>query len=116
MGQESQPPPRRSVVFPMLAPVSAEDHKSEFNGMRQSLQKTQSSPALMVMSASFRGGESMRHGRRNKSSLMSGTTDTANVCKELDEFEAKASDAAVARISNFFNTPRATREVVVREQ
>mmetsp|Transcript_72875 Transcript_72875/g.236785 ORF Transcript_72875/g.236785 Transcript_72875/m.236785 type:complete len:575 (-) Transcript_72875:201-1925(-) len=105
---ESRPPPRRSMVYPMVAPTSPSAAlRVANNGLSrtQSMHMSASAPALFGLTASSTAGFQQQPRKKAK-----GPHTTKSVCEELDMFEEKARASSVANISNFTSTPRASSQ------
>lgn len=101
---EALPPPRRQYVYSVMVPASPKARETspmhKFPGpmgqsQTRSLSRNESAPATLG------GGTSASRGPRKISD-----SPVSSVCRELDSFEAGCKP--IARISNFFHTPRAT--------
>jgi len=109
---EMIPPPRRSYVYPMMAPTSPHTAPQASNGLGSTatlLLGSHSAPSLGLGRSAGRSCTNVSLGRARRSSAACGEASAAaaaSVCRELDEFELHAESAAVPRISNFFGTPR----------
>eukprot|EP00442_Polarella_glacialis_P052470 CAMPEP_0115165724 /NCGR_PEP_ID=MMETSP0227-20121206/73749_1 /TAXON_ID=89957 /ORGANISM="Polarella glacialis, Strain CCMP 1383" /LENGTH=586 /DNA_ID=CAMNT_0002578223 /DNA_START=139 /DNA_END=1900 /DNA_ORIENTATION=+ len=97
------PPPKRSMVYPVLVSASPSPKAMAMGGSQAttphspystSMKRFASAPTLSHAGISVRSGGSLRGAKPA----------VVSICRELDTFEAGA--AGVPRISNFFATPR----------
>jgi hypothetical protein len=106
--QGDLPPPRRRLVYPVLAPTSPHSRGpvdvSHMSSMH-SIHSMQSSPSQMNRSASVPAVAASTI-RSSRAAVAKKTTE---VCSELDSWEANT--AKVPGINNFFGPPRASRNL-----